>query len=63
MLPDLDPEIRDMVAWSEEDGGRTIQEMPKGPIRWIKREGEKKTAMAVGTLRGRPRMSAVMTLD
>lgn len=64
MLPDLDPEIRDMVAWVDEDNGSTTQEMPKGPMRWVKREGgTKKTAMAVGTVSGTQRMSAVMALD
>ncbi|KAH8678420.1 CRAL-TRIO domain-containing protein [Xylariales sp. PMI_506] len=62
MLPDLDQEIKDMVSWSNGDDGKTLADMPMGPIKWAQREDGKKTAVAVGTVSGAKRNAPVMAL-
>lgn len=62
MDPDLDLELKEKVEWLHGDDGKVIQELPKGPLRWVKREDEKRTAIAVGTVDALPRRRAVIAL-
>lgn len=61
-VPDLDPEIKNMVTWLKDDQGNPIDDMPKGPLRWVERGDELRTAIAVGAVEGTPRNTAVMAL-
>lgn len=62
MPPELDEEIRKTVDWMKDEKGEDMREMPLGPIKWVQREGEGRTAIAVGKENGIERKTAVMAL-
>jgi hypothetical protein len=61
MLPDLDLQIKDEVDWENRDGAYMAEDLPQGPMRWIRHEDGRRTAIAVGTMKGEQRKAAVMT--
>lgn len=62
MQPDLDQEIQNIVSWASDEDGKIFQEMPQGPLRWVEREGGKRTAIAVGTENGKKRNTTILEL-
>nr|POE56490.1 sec14 cytosolic factor [Quercus suber] len=62
MLPDLDPEIRDKVEWLANEDGETIQAIPNGPSRWVRRGDGKRNALAVGSEEGTARRRPVLAI-
>lgn len=62
MLPDVDLEIKNNVRWSSNTNGKSLQGLPKGPLKWTERRNGEKMAIAVGSVHGQQRNVPVMCL-
>lgn len=62
MPPVVDDEIKEMVNWPNDGDGNALQELPLGPLRWVRKSDTSKEAIAVGKVEGAQRRSTVMTL-
>lgn len=58
MPPDLDPEIRELVKWEDEER----KGLPVGPTRWVRREDGQREVVSVGSKDGKERREKVFTL-
>lgn len=61
MTPKLDQEIVESMDWLTEKDGSLVQDIPKGPIKWVDVDG-RRTAVAVGSDAGEARHQAVMAV-
>ncbi len=60
-MPDLDPEIRDMLKWSPSASEASCQALPIGPLRWVNRKDGTGIAVAVGTVDRKQRKKEIAT--
>ena len=63
MAPDLDPAIKDIITWLPSESGTSKGQLPMGPMRWLNDGDGKRTAVAVGKVDGKDRMTEVLQLN